>query len=94
MKRPATIAEVLAQPGFQKTDAVTITFGSRRLPTAKGEFARYAPLSGVAKTEKDLKPELVIAGPIKREEVNAYVSADAKKLYFDAKTGALIGFIL
>jgi len=38
-----------------------------------------------------MKPELVMAGPKRRGEVNSYVGIDGRRHYFSAKTGEAIG---
>ena len=41
--------------------------------------------------ESEMKSELVLHGPTRRGEVNSYLGIDARRHYFDAKTGQAIG---
>jgi hypothetical protein len=43
------------------------------------------------KNESEMKPELFLAGPKRRGEVNLYVGIDGCRHYFCAKTGEAIG---
>ena len=47
--------------------------------------------SVVITKESEMKPELVLHGPTRRGEVNSYLGIDARRHYFDAKTGQAIG---
>jgi len=43
------------------------------------------------KKESEMTPELVMAGPTRRGEVNCYVAIDGNRYYFSAKTGEALG---
>lgn len=45
----------------------------------------------VVTNESEMKPELVLHGPRRRGETNAYVGIDGHKHYFNAQTGEAIG---
>jgi hypothetical protein len=57
-----------------------------------GKLATFGSVKSVTvKNESEMKPELFIAGPKRRGEVNVYVGTDGHRHYFCAKTGEAIG---
>ena len=76
--------------------AVTIRVSSSKVEDGvdhegKAKFKSVPKVVAIA-TESDMKPELVLAGPAQRGEVNVYVfGVDSRKHYFDGKTGAALG---
>jgi hypothetical protein len=45
----------------------------------------------VIKKEAELTPDLVMAGPTRRGELNVYILIDGSRVYFSAKTGEALG---
>lgn len=87
-----TVEEVKARVSDK---AVTIRVSSSKVEDGvdhegKAKFKSVPKVVAIA-TESDMKPELVLAGPAQRGEVNVYVCVDGRKHYFDGKTGAALG---
>jgi hypothetical protein len=57
----------------------------------RGIIRRVELKSVLVKKESEMTPELVMAGPKRRGEVNQYTGIDGRWHYFDAKTGEAIG---
>jgi transcriptional regulator with XRE-family HTH domain len=88
--RSLTANEVAAWPDLKRPKSVDIATGSQ--VTTEGKARRVTVLKKTVTKESDMTTEAILKGPTKRGEVNSYVSVDGKKIYFDAATGALIGY--
>jgi hypothetical protein len=58
----------------------------------EGKERRYVPIFTEVSKESDLRKELVIKGPVKSKDgtKNIYVTVEGMRIYFNAKTGALV----
>jgi transcriptional regulator with XRE-family HTH domain len=59
----------------------------------EGKERRFVPVFTDVSKESDLRKELVMKGPVKSKNgtKNIYVTVEGKRIYFNAKTGALVG---
>ncbi|MGA3168055.1 MAG: hypothetical protein ABSF14_18265 [Terriglobia bacterium] len=80
---------------FVSVDHILIPVSStvtRQGDIEHGGVKHHVTVKTVAVTkESEMKPELVMAGPKRRGEVNVYVGIDGRRHYFSAKTGEAIG---
>jgi transcriptional regulator with XRE-family HTH domain len=60
----------------------------------EGKERRYVPIFTEVSKESDLRKELVIKGPAKSKDgtKNIYTTVEGKRIYFSAKTGALLNY--
>ena len=76
---------------------VALRVSSQMVKSGKDKFGNIqfeaVPKIVTVAREADMKPELVLPGTSRKQqgEVNVYIGVDARKHYFDAKTGAALG---
>jgi transcriptional regulator with XRE-family HTH domain len=91
-RSPMTLAEA-ARLVRHRAGQVRINVASKKVP--KGADPASGLVFVEVSSEKDLTPEVLLKGKgakVPVGEVNIYVTVDGKKLYFDTKTGELIGW--
>jgi transcriptional regulator with XRE-family HTH domain len=92
IKAPEAVAAAagpVAAGGPRK--AARITTDSKAV--GEGKERRYIPTFTDVSKESDLRKELVMKGPVKSKDgtKNIYITVEGKRIYFNSKTGALIG---
>jgi len=78
--------------------SVSIRVSSERVEDGRDSFGKIqfkaVPTIVTVANERDMKSELVLSGPKQQGEVKVYIGTDARKHYFDAKTGEALGSVL
>ena len=76
---------------FLVTKGVALAVSSEMIHSADGKKVTPKPKIVQITKESEIRPELILKGPVQRGEVNVYVLVNAHKAYFNAKTGEALG---
>jgi hypothetical protein len=91
MPRELTVDFVKAHVRLPRI-AIVVSSTVTRLGVRDGKAeVRVDPKTVIVKQESEMKPELVMAGPKRCGEVNAYIAVDGNRYFFSAQTGEALG---